>query len=41
MVDIHPIKKVYTIAEYLAQEDAGEARYEFNNGTSNATIPKI
>jgi len=32
MIDVHPIEKVYTIAEYLAREDAGEQRHEFNNG---------
>jgi len=33
MIDVHPIEKVYTITEYLAREDAGELRHEFNNGT--------
>ncbi|MCK6691865.1 MAG: Uma2 family endonuclease [Thermoanaerobaculia bacterium] len=33
MVDVHSIEKVYTISEYLAREDASEARHEFHNGT--------
>lgn len=33
MVDLHPIEKSYTIAEYLEQEDASELRHEFHNGT--------
>lgn len=32
MVDVHSIEKIYTIAEYLEQEDARAVRHEFHNG---------